>query len=226
MAARETWKPIPRYKGRYEASTLGRVRNAKTNRVLRTYPNRYGYLMISTYPDKMTLVSGLIAETFIGPRPVGMQVEHLNQDKQDNRPQNLAYMTSSQNIKRSYLHGSREKVRAPRLSKQAYALIHELWATGQYSQVQIAKLTGITNSAVSRIVRGKTKPCGKVDLVIRDVDVSTNGRKAHFVTIGGQMKSLREWLRIYALPESTYFSRRRRGLSPVEAIVTPKRGAK
>lgn len=30
----ETWKPIPKYEGRYEASDLGRIRSLVTNRVL------------------------------------------------------------------------------------------------------------------------------------------------------------------------------------------------
>lgn len=46
-------------------------------------------------------VHQLIAEAFIGPRPDGYVVDHVNRVKGDNRPSNLRYITQAQNLKNS-----------------------------------------------------------------------------------------------------------------------------
>ncbi len=51
-------------------------------------------------------VHALVAEAFIGPRPEGMEIRHLNGDPADNRPENLEYGTRSENSKDSKLHGT------------------------------------------------------------------------------------------------------------------------
>lgn len=42
-----------------------------------------------------------------GPPPDGSQIDHLNGDKGDNRPENLELVTPSENIRRSYANGRR-----------------------------------------------------------------------------------------------------------------------
>jgi hypothetical protein len=47
---------------------------------------------------RRVFVHVLIMETFIGPCPEGQEVRHLNDVKNDNRLENLAYGTRSQNM--------------------------------------------------------------------------------------------------------------------------------
>lgn len=49
----------------------------------------------------------LVARAFHGPKPIGMEVLHLNHDPADNRPQNLVYGTRSENMKMDYAAGRR-----------------------------------------------------------------------------------------------------------------------
>lgn len=226
MAAREHWKPIVRFESKYEVSDLGRIRNAETKYVLKPFFNNCGYLIAQVAINRtkhVATVSSLVAEAFLGPRPPGMQIEHLNQDKTDNRLVNLTYMTQSQNIKRSYANSDRPRRNGPRLSQQAHDLINQLWATGQYSQVQIAKLLDVSSASVNRIVRGLSKAAGTRDLAVRDVDVTVSRGCAHHIKIGGVIKPLKEWLRQYDLSQHAYSLRRRQGLTPAEAITLPKR---
>lgn len=109
----ETWSSIPGHEGRYEASTLGRIRSIMNGpRLKRATPQKAGSylrvgLCVADNGSRMVtrLVHQLIAETFIGPRPNGMVVRHLNGDKTDNRAENLAYGTPSQNSRDVVSHG-------------------------------------------------------------------------------------------------------------------------
>jgi hypothetical protein len=51
---------------------------------------------------KSCRVHGLVAETFIGPRPNGAQVNHKDGNKRNNAVCNLEYVTASQNIQHAY----------------------------------------------------------------------------------------------------------------------------
>ncbi|MFC3848880.1 NUMOD4 motif-containing HNH endonuclease [Corynebacterium hansenii] len=119
----ETWRPIPGWEGRYEASTHGRIRNVPRRIIMRNgipktirpriltpqRKDKYGHLTLNLSRgdgrSNNRMVHRLIAETFLGPRPDGMHVRHLNGDPTDNRPENLAYGTHSENMRDMVRHG-------------------------------------------------------------------------------------------------------------------------
>lgn len=98
----EEWKPVI-YKGRdtgYKVSSLGRVKNCK-ERILRGKISE-GYIKISLCEGKKVyaLLSAhrMVLESFVGPCPEGMSVDHINRNKQDNRLINLRYATWSEQV--------------------------------------------------------------------------------------------------------------------------------
>lgn len=62
--------------------------------------DRAGHLRVDL-KDRRPYVHQLVAEVFIGPCPDGQEVRHLNGDPADNRVENLAYGTRSENLRDS-----------------------------------------------------------------------------------------------------------------------------
>lgn len=114
----ENWKPIPNYEGIYEVSDAGQVKriaggsnNAKPGRILRPGP-RAGYLYVQLCRHghvNHQAIHRLVIEAFVGPISEGLQVNHKNGVRGDNRLENLEIMTASQN----HLHSFRELGRKP-----------------------------------------------------------------------------------------------------------------
>lgn len=71
-----------------------------------------GYLRFNVGRHKKIitlLVHRLVAEVFLGPRPEGYTVNHKNCDKQDNRAENLEYVTAGENVSHGFRSGCMKK---------------------------------------------------------------------------------------------------------------------
>ena len=105
MNMQEIWKDIHGYKGLYQISNYGRVKSFNWRhwgytRVLTPQPTAHGYLHIRLHKDKKIeqfSVHRLVALVFV-PNPEGKpEVNHINEDKTDNRACNLCWMTHEEN---------------------------------------------------------------------------------------------------------------------------------
>jgi HNH endonuclease/Helix-turn-helix domain len=167
------YKPVLDYESFYEVSHDGFVRRIGADRLGRTRntilkpANRNGYagVTLSVYNQTRTFsVHRLMWEAFNGRIPDGMQINHINGDKMDNRLENLELCTPQEN----HLHMRhvlrRNQVVPPpkqgsvhphsKLTEEQVLQIRKLYSEGM-TGAAIARLFGLTKSTACRIVKRK-----------------------------------------------------------------------
>lgn len=101
MKINEIWKDIPGYEGLYQVSDYGRVRSLWYGKIKVLKPgNHRGYYVVKLCKNgkkKHHSIHRLVVETFIGPIPKRMVVNHKNENKLDNRLDNLEIVTPKEN---------------------------------------------------------------------------------------------------------------------------------
>ena len=98
---KEIWKDIIGFEGIYEISNLGRIRRIKTGRILSTRRSDGWYITVTLYKDKKRYgksLHRLVAETFV-PNPYNLpEVNHIDEDKINNRADNLEFCDHKYNM--------------------------------------------------------------------------------------------------------------------------------
>jgi len=153
----EQWKVIKEFPD-YTVSNLGKVKNAITNQILRFYINNRGYYAISVghKPTKHFYIHRLVMETFVGPCPNGMQVNHLDMNKLNNSLSNLEYCTAQENTNHAMENGAigffckGEKHPNSKLSVNDVIKIRSLVLEG-CSDSHIADIFGVHSSTIGAI---------------------------------------------------------------------------
>lgn len=100
----EYWAIIKHYEN-YEVSTLGRVRNLNTSKLLKHQSSKRGgnYAFINLSKDDHRVnrnVHILVAQAFLGNRPDGKIVHHKDDNRMNPRLDNLEYITHKQNCEK------------------------------------------------------------------------------------------------------------------------------
>ena len=101
----EKWKSVNGFESLYEVSNMGNVRNLRKGRLMKQHENTVGYLQVILCKNGKPYykcVHKLVAEAFIdNPRSCN-EVNHIDENKQNNNAENLAWCTHRENI----LHGT------------------------------------------------------------------------------------------------------------------------
>jgi len=102
--ANEVWKPVDALKGIYDVSNLGRIRRVSKSRTrpagILSPGTTKGYVRARLRMpgiNRRFFVHRLVATAFIGERPDGYQVNHIDGRKANNRVDNLEYVTPQGN---------------------------------------------------------------------------------------------------------------------------------
>ena len=172
LSYENVWIAVASLNNLYEVSNRGEIRNAKTKKLLRQFTNRWGYRCLVVRPvknkSKNVRVHVLVAEAFLGPRLPTHIVHHKDGNKHNNTPENLEYVTYSENNRHALESGLRSpahmKAVVKRGEESPWARITEDDAkriiamrreTG-FGEKKIAKLTGFSVGTVSGIITNRT----------------------------------------------------------------------
>lgn len=151
----EVWRDVKGYEGRYQVSSMGRVKSLKWNkeRFLKPSRDKDGYLLVTLCAGgkrKTLKVHRLVCEAFHKNTDNKPQVNHINEDKADNRACNLEWCTCKQNIN----HGSRnERVSKPVGQYSLDGKLIKLWP----STMEVERQTGFNHGNINQVANGKLK---------------------------------------------------------------------
>lgn len=105
------WRTIPSFLG-YSVSDDGQVRGRRG--LLTQHIDACHYFRLGLYRDGKRIncrVHVLVAEAFLGPRPDGAVVRHVDGDHRHNTIGNLVWGTPSENVRDSVEHGTQRNIR-------------------------------------------------------------------------------------------------------------------
>ena len=162
----EVWRDVKGYEGLYQVSNMGRVKSLGRKdrfgrvikeRVLEPAVTHNGYLRVGLHVDgkrKMLRVHRLVCEAFHENPDNKSEVNHVNENKTDNRACNLEWSTRAENCN----HGSRNERVAKALSKPVgqYTRDGELvkiWP----SAIEVQRQAGFNHGYICETANGKRK---------------------------------------------------------------------
>lgn len=133
----EIWRDIPGYEGLYEVSSYGSVRNLVTGKLIKSSLKKDGYSRVCLSKNglrKCMNIHRLVAQAFIPNPDCFPQVNHKDENKANNRVDNLEWCTSKYNVN----YGSAQKRRIN-------------------TNIKIGVYTGLSKKEYSKMYRLKNK---------------------------------------------------------------------
>lgn len=157
----ETKRWVPSYEGLYYATDGGRIFSVRGNRYMRGNRRRKGYVWIClSCGGKVSArsVHSVIMETFIGPRPTGAHIDHIDGDTSNNALRNLRYVTPRENVENTMRLGRQAKGERNGQSKLTEAEVFEIRAAKQrggryWGAAKLAAKFGVHRTQIERAGR-------------------------------------------------------------------------
>lgn len=152
---------VPILDGFYEINVHGEVWRRGTNEV----PRRKRKPVILRGYETMRLtnnsgiknysVHSLVAEAFLGPRPKGLCVNHIDANKRNNHPSNLEYCTAGENTNHARALGLIPSGN-PKLTKEQVIEIRKRFSQGDRVMAISKDYPLVSCSSISHIITGRT----------------------------------------------------------------------
>lgn len=153
---KEVWKDIEEYEGLYQVSNLGRVKRVTTERILKGCRDSKGYLQVNLCKQgcvSKKLIHRLAAQTFIPNSENKVEVNHIDENKTNNRVDNLEWSTRKENCN----HGTRNE----RIGISIIATnINTCESTEFYGTNECARQLGLHQQNITKVLKGKRRQTG------------------------------------------------------------------
>ncbi len=135
---KEEYRKIEGYDN-YSVSNLGNVRNDKTGRILKLFPNPDGYLLVFLYKEsnkKTHKIHRLVGLAFLPNTDNLSDIDHINQIKTDNRVENLRWCSRENNLRnRKKLEGTTSQYRGVSWHKSKNKWISHISLNGKIKHI-------------------------------------------------------------------------------------------
>ena len=162
----EIWKDIQGYEGLYQVSNLGRVKNLKRNKILKSIISSQGYITRQLYKNKIpknVRIHRLVAEAFI-PNPENKpQVNHIDGNKTNNCVSNLEWVNQCENMQHAVknnlftrLYGENARYRKLTNDAVLYIRKHYIKRDRLFGATALALKFGVSIGMISYIASGKS----------------------------------------------------------------------
>lgn len=165
----EIWKDVVGYEGIYKVSNIGRIKRLLKFRkyrdcnfkILSPVKDKDGYYRTAfTDINKKTkniTIHRIVAKTFIENPSNKKCVNHINGIKDDNRVDNLEWVTVLENNLHAIKLGLKKPLKGEnhnlvKINTEQVNNIRYEWSTGNFKQKEIALKYGLQQSQISRIV--------------------------------------------------------------------------
>lgn len=145
----EEWKPIDAEE-KYFVSTLGEVYSSKSNKTLKQFADKQGYLQVDIN-GKCVKIHRLVAKAFIPNISNYRQVNHIDECKSNNCVSNLEWCDAKYNSN----YGTRNQRMKKALSHKVIQLDSEMNVIRVWDSVMDAERSGYTGSCISKCCNGK-----------------------------------------------------------------------
>jgi hypothetical protein len=161
----EIWKDVPNHVGEYMVSNAGRVKSLariikasnrdirRSERIIKCHVNNSGYKLVCLYGSirKTILLHRLVGSVFVGGHFEGAQINHINEDKLDNRSSNLEWVTPFENINKWHKNNPQKHSNSRKRSVIQYSM--DMVEIARYDSVKEARrVTGC--SLISQVCLG------------------------------------------------------------------------
>jgi hypothetical protein len=148
---KEVWKELS-CNDNYYVSNFGRIKNG--DKIMSGHKSCYGYIVVSI-KGKRHFIHRLVAKEFIENTKNKSEVNHINGIKDDNRLENLEWVTRNENQKHAYNNGlmSRkgEKHNNAKFKEKDIIFIRK----SKLKQIELAKMFNVSRGHMSLIINRK-----------------------------------------------------------------------
>ena len=147
----------------YQISNYGRIKNNKTNRILKQTIDNHGY-----YNYDKNLIHRLVSKTFLTPILNFNVVNHIDGNKLNNHYKNLEWTDNKGNVEHAIKNGLRKNIK-----KVAHIDINKNIIKIYNSCSEASRELNVNCRSVNKCCKGLLKSCGKYKYMFKYLDNNT-----------------------------------------------------